>query len=73
MPRVYPAVKPGYYPELNFREPRREKYPRDLLYFVVPSSYDPARPTGLIIFLHGGGLNTSRDAPEYTLRSAAPD
>ena len=73
-PRVYPAVKPGYYPELKFSAERRhKKYPRDLLYFVVPSSYDPARPTGLIIFLHGGGLDTSRDAPEYTLRSAAPD
>lgn len=71
--RDYPAVKPGYYPELKFAaESRREKYPDDLLYFVVPKSYDPARPTGLIVFLHGGGLNTSRDAPEYTLRFAAP-
>jgi predicted esterase len=43
------------------------------LYFVVPSGYDPSRPTGLIVFLHGGGLYTSRDAPDYTLRFAAPD
>ena len=72
--RTYPAIKPGYYPELSFSdERRRAKYPRDLLYFVVPESYDPVRPTGLIIFLHGGGLNTSRDAPDYTLRYADPD
>lgn len=70
--RAYRPVQPGYYPELKFAaDSRREKYPRDLLYFLVPNGYDPARPTGLIIFLHGGGLNTSRDAPEYTMQIAA--
>jgi predicted esterase len=42
------------------------------LYFIVPQNYDREKPTGLIVFLHGGGLNTSRDAPDYTLRFAAP-
>ena len=72
--RTYPPVKPGYYPELKFDSAkRREKYPRDLLYFIVPKSYDPTRPTGLVVFLHGGGLNTSRDAPLYTLKFATDE
>ena len=40
--RTYPPVNPGYYPELKFDSAkRREKYPRDLLYFIVPKGYDP--------------------------------
>ncbi len=72
--RTYPPVKPGYYGEEAFQSAaRREKYPRDLLYFVVPPTYDPARPTGLIIFLHGGGISTSRDAAMHTLRFPTAD
>lgn len=65
--RNYTPVATGYHAEETFRDPRRlEKYPKDLLYFVVPKTYDPKRPTGLIVFMHGGGKNTSRDAPMYT-------
>ena len=42
--------------------------PDDLLYFVVPASYRPDRPTGLIVFMHGGRRSTSRRAPQATLR-----
>lgn len=62
-------LKAGYHPELTFVSPAmQEKYPNDLLYFIVPDSYDQKKPTGLIVFLHGGGLNTSRDAAMYTMQ-----
>lgn len=66
--RTYPAVKPGYYADEKFESAElRKKYPQDWLYFIVPPTYEPKQPTGLIVFLHGGGLNTSRDAAMYTL------
>jgi predicted esterase len=40
----------------------KERYPEDHLYYAVPRSYDPARPTGLLIFMHGGGGTTRREA-----------
>lgn len=64
-------VKAGYIAEERFSGELLKKYPRDLLYFVVPKGYDEYRPAGLIVFLHGGGLNTSRDAAEYTLQPAS--
>ncbi|MBS0266850.1 MAG: alpha/beta fold hydrolase [Planctomycetes bacterium] len=64
----YPKVQPGYHPEQLLSIPElREKYPESLLYFNVPPDYRPDRPTGLIIFLHGGGRNTSQYAPRYSL------
>ena len=61
-------VKPGYKASKHFTTPGlAKKYPNERLYFVVPKGYEPSRPTGLIVFLHGGGFNTSRDAPAYTL------
>jgi acetyl esterase/lipase len=70
--RNYPAVKPGYYEELKFQSPAaNEKYPKDLLYFIVPETYHPSQPTGLIVFMHGGGYSTSRDAPLYTMKLPA--
>lgn len=61
-------VKPGYYAEERFQTAEfLKKYPKDLLYFVVPKNYDAQKPIGLIVFLHGGGIGTSRDAPAYTL------
>ena len=48
-------------PELN------EKYPDDHLYYYVPRSYSPDRPTGLLIALHGGGAGTSREAARGTV------
>jgi pimeloyl-ACP methyl ester carboxylesterase len=68
---AHKPVKPGYYAEKRFSSAAmREKYPRDLLYYLVPDGYRADRPTGLIVFMHGGGISTSRDAAEYTL---APD
>ncbi len=67
--RTYPPTKTGYLPERHFITGKlRKKHPDDLLYFVVPKSYRPKRPTGLIVFLHGGGKTTSRRAPRATLR-----
>jgi pimeloyl-ACP methyl ester carboxylesterase len=72
--RTYRVVKAGYYEEEPFQsEELRKKYPKDLLYFIVPKNYDAARPTGLIVFMHGGGSSTSRDAPMYTMRSPTSD
>lgn len=72
--QTFRPVAAGYHAEEKFQSTEvREKYPKDLLYFVVPKTYDVSRPTGLIVFMHGGGLNTSRDAPESTLRFPLPD
>ena len=66
--RSYPPVTPGYHPEERFATPElRRKHASDLLYFVVPKEYRPDRPTGLIIFLHGGGGTTPPQAPQATL------
>jgi predicted esterase len=40
----------------------REHYSNDLLYFFVPENYDPYKPIGLFIFLHGGDANTTRES-----------
>ena len=67
--RVYPPVKPGYHAEEHFATPEfRKKHPDDLLYFVVPKDYRRDKPTGLVVFLHGGGATTSPRAPQATLR-----
>ena len=65
----YQPVKTGYLPEEHFTAADlRRCHPDDLLYFVVPAGYRPDQPTGLILFLHGGGPSTSRRAPQATLR-----
>ena len=62
--RTFEPVEPGYHPEEHFSTLELlEKHPDDLLYFTVPESYQPDRATGLIVFLHGGGNRTSRQAP----------
>ncbi len=48
----------------------RELYPEDVLNFLVPESYDPTQPTGLLILLHGGGWGTPRTVAENWLREA---
>lgn len=66
---AHSAVKPGYYPKEHFTDPALlEEYPDDLLYFTVPKSYRPDRPTGLIVFMHGGGNASSRKAPRYYMQ-----
>src|SRR5262245_36922087 len=62
--RSYESVKTGYRPEKHFlNADLRKKHPDDLLYFTVPRSYRPDVPTGLIVFMHGGGATTTRRAP----------
>lgn len=62
--RTYAEVAHGYHAEEQFSLPvLLEKHPDDLLYFTVPESYRPDQPTGLIVFMHGGGNKTSRKAP----------
>ena len=64
-PRPTQAVKPGYYREEHFTHPRlRQKHPDDLLYLVVPTGYRPDQPTGLVVFMHGGGKGSPRTAPD---------
>lgn len=73
-PRPTRAVKPGYYREEHFAQPAlREKHPDDLLYFVVPTSYRPDRPAGLVVFMHGGGKGSPRTAPDHYMRAAGPE
>jgi acetyl esterase/lipase len=72
--RSFKSVMPGYIPEEHFSQSELcRKHPDDLLYFVVPKSYRPDRPTGLIVFLHGGGRTTTRRAPQATLNFPASD
>lgn len=73
-PRPTQAVKPGYYKEEHFTQPLlHEKHPDDLLYFVVPSNYRLDRPTGLVVFMHGGGKGSPRTTPDRYMRPADPD
>jgi predicted esterase len=62
--RTFEPVEPGYHAEEHFLLPEfLAKHPDDLLYFTVPECYRPDQPTGLIVFMHGGGNKTSRKAP----------
>jgi len=68
------AVKPGYYREEHFSDPAlRKRHPEDLLYLVVPSSYQPATATGLVVFMHGGGKGSARTAPDRYMAPADKD
>ncbi|MFN0055084.1 MAG: alpha/beta fold hydrolase [Planctomycetales bacterium] len=70
----YESVEPGYHPAEHFSVAElRDRYPDDLLYFSVPESYDPEEPTGLVVFLHGGGNTSSRRAPRYFLNFPGED
>ncbi len=67
--QTYEPIQPGYYPDEEFTDPDlKESHPDDLLYFLVPKSYRPDRPTGLVVFMHGGGATTGRRAPRHTIR-----
>ncbi len=68
-PAPEPDVKPGYYDAEHFHSPElRKKHPDDLLFYVVPESYRPDNPTGLIVFMHGGGKRSPRTAPRRYMR-----
>lgn len=72
--RTYDPVEAGYHPEEHFSLPNLlEKHPDDLLYFTVPESYEPEQPTGLIVFMHGGGNATSRRAPRVFMSLPGED
>jgi len=72
-PRPTRAVEPGYHKEEHFTLPRlREKHPDDLLYFVVPTAYRPEQPTGLVVFMHGGGKGSLRTAPDRYMTPGDP-
>lgn len=67
-------VEAGYHPDAHFTLPNlAEERPDDLLFFLVPESYRPAKPTGLVIFMHGGGGTSSRRAPRYSIRPRDKD
>jgi predicted esterase len=72
--RTYEPVKPGYHPSKRFgvRE-LRAKHPDELLYFDVPKDYRQETPTGLIVFMHGGGKTTSSRAPRAYMNFADED
>lgn len=66
--RQYKKYDAGYHPDVKFSIPElNDRHPNDLLFFNVPPSYSPQQPTGLIVFLHGGGATTGRRAPRVTL------
>jgi len=66
--RSYQPVKSGFYKEVAFAaDGLREKHADELLGLIVPEGYDPSRPTGLIVFLHGGGSTSSADSAWYRL------
>ncbi len=51
----------------------REKYQDDLLYFFVPEEYDPKKPFGLLIFMHGGGPGTTREYARHVVSKPEED
>lgn len=44
-----------------------EKYSGSQLYYYVPEAYNPSKPAGLFIFLHGGGNDTWGEVAESML------
>lgn len=66
--RQYKKYAAGYHSDESFSVPElNDRHPDDLLFFNVPPSYSPQQPTGLVVFLHGGGATTGRRAPRVTL------
>ena len=68
---IIERLKPGHTDRVEkglilnrpFRVPRLcRKHPDDLLSLYVPEDYSPDKARGLILFLHGGGQSTPRDA-----------
>ena len=62
----FKPVDTGYHAKQHFSMARlAEKHADDLLYFYVPESYRPDRPSGLVIVMHGGGRRSERERPGY--------
>ena len=54
-PNPLSEFQAGYFQHEPFRSPElRERYPDARLYYIVPESYRPSTPTGLIVMMHGG-------------------
>ena len=69
-PEPLRELAPGYYEAEHFQTPElRRHYPDDLLYYVVPESYDPARPMGLGLIMHGGAKGTERTMAHWYART----
>ena len=69
-PQPSREVKSGYFAGEHFRSPElRKRYPDDLLYYVVPDSYRPEAPTGLVILMHGGSKGMDRKMAHWYMRT----
>ena len=63
--RPTPAAEPetGLMPDRGFRSDAfAAQYPDEILPLYVPESYTHEQPHGLVLFLHGGGHSTPREA-----------
>ena len=55
----------GVYLDERFELPHlRRRFPDEHLNFCAPDSYDPGKPTALLVLLHGGGIGSPRDRGE---------
>jgi len=65
---------PGLFLDERFEMPHlRACYPDDVLNFLVPDSYSPNCPTGLLVLLHGGGNGTPRSVARQWLEDVGTD
>jgi len=59
-----------YFQAKHFETPTlRQRHPDDLLYYIVPESYRPEEPTGLIVLMHGGSKGSNRKMPHWYIRT----
>ena len=65
---------PGLSLDDHFELPHlSERYPEEILNFLVPESYRADTPAGLLVLLHGGGDGTPRDAARRWLLEPQAD
>ena len=58
----------GFIEAQHFTAPGlKDRYREDLLYFFVPKAYETTKPFGLLIFMHGGGPGSPREAAKVVL------
>lgn len=67
-PRPSADFKAGLFEKESFQAPElRTRHPDARLYYLVPDSYCPKVPTGLLVMMHGGGadpLEKTQTAPK---------
>ena len=72
--RSHDDVETGYLPDQKFTTKElRHKHPKDRLYYMIPPDYSAEKPTGLIVFMHGGGRTSKRTWPKYYLNKPDRD